>query len=73
VGAGAGRVLFDSTLTFDDIAASSADTTTVAKNGTPNADVSCTLCPGDRAEAPKGDLIRISGSALAQVRPRTRA
>jgi hypothetical protein len=66
-------VPFTLTVTFHDITTGMSNTTTVTKPGTPNADVFCTFASAVVPGGPNGDLIQITGSALAQVNPRTRA
>jgi hypothetical protein len=66
-------VPFTLTVTFHDITAGTSDTQTLVKPGTPHADVFCTFASAIVPGGPNGDLIQITGSAIAQVNPRTRA
>jgi hypothetical protein len=66
-------VPFTLEVTFHDITAGISDTTTVTKPGTPNANVSCTFASQIVPGGPNGDLIQITGSAIAQINPYTRA
>jgi hypothetical protein len=70
-----GVVLVPFTLTVNTVDATTGaglDTATVTKPGTPNANVTCTFTSEAFPGGPNGELIQITGSALAQVNPRTR-
>ena len=71
-----GVVLVPFTLTVNTVDATTGailDTETVTKPGTPNANVFCTFASVVFPGGPNGELIQITGSATAQVNPRTRA
>jgi hypothetical protein len=71
-----GVVLVPFTLTVNTVDATTGailDTERVTKPGTPNANVFCTFASVVFPGGPNGELIQITGSATAQVNPRTRA
>jgi hypothetical protein len=71
-----GVVLVPFTLVVNTVDATTGavlNTETVTKPGTPNANVSCTFASEAFPGGPNGELIQITGSAIAQVNPKTRA
>jgi hypothetical protein len=62
------------TVTFTDVTTGTSQPPEVSvKRGVPNANVFCTFASGVFPGGPNGDLVMISGTALVQVNPRTRA